>query len=108
MIKKFYQTMGVQRSALAFIACVLITLSFFSGGEYTLHGWRVLPTLVAPSLVPILFFLLCLDMMMSLIYSVDTEGAVKKRYRNIIRIHLVLVILLLSFWTPFFMQLVAL
>ena len=108
MIKLFFQTMGVQRSFLAFIAFGLIVLSFFNGGEYAMHGWRTLPTLIAPSLVPILFFVLCLDMMMSLIYSVDSEDTVKKRYRNIVRVHLVLVILLVSFWVPFFVRLVTL
>jgi len=107
-MKIFFQTMGIQRSFLVLVTLSLVILSFFSGGEYAMHGWRTLPTLVAPSLVPILFFVLCLDMMMSLIYSVESSDAVKRRYRNIIRIHLVLVIVLVAFWTPFFVRLVAL
>lgn len=105
MVSTFFKTLGVQRSALVLIAVSLIVISFFNGYAYTDHGWLVIPTIVAPTCVPIMFFVLCLDIMMSLIYSSDADDQGKLRYKNIIRIELVSVIVMVWLWIPFFEKL---
>jgi hypothetical protein len=102
MLSKFVSVLGFQRSVLFSVVLLLIFLSLFSMQGYSTDGWQAVPTLIAPSLVPIMFFVLCLDIMMSLIYSIDETQDGKRRYKIIITVHLLSLVVMILCWIPFF------
>jgi len=103
---KLIHLLGVQRSFLLSVTAALIALSFFSSGETVYEGWGAIPTIIAPTLVPIMLFVVGLDILMSFIYGLDAEAAVAKRYRWINRINLLSIMMLVVFWAKFFTSLV--
>ena len=102
MINSLLTTIGLQRCVLYIISLAIIALSFLAAGETQYDNWRTVPTIVAPTLVPIVFFVLLLDVLMSFIFRADTEAAAGARYNVIITINLVMVCLLVLSWYRFF------
>ncbi|MDP6184436.1 MAG: hypothetical protein QF609_11530 [Gammaproteobacteria bacterium] len=104
-MKNVLGTVGLRRCTLYAIALAIVALSFFSGGETQYDNWRAVPTIVAPTLVPILFFVLALDTMMSFIFRADAKAVAAARYNAVVTINLVVVCLLVLSWSPFFVAL---
>ena len=98
--------LGIQRSFMFAVTLSLVVSSLFSTGDIAFEGWRAWPTLVAPSIVPIMVFVIGLDILMSFIYGLDAEPNTVKRYRWIIGINLFSIFLLFAFWAKFFIALV--
>lgn len=105
MFSKFISRVGVLRAMLATVTIVLIVMAPFAGGETQLSGWAMMPTLIAPALVPMLFFVFPLDMTMSAVYMSGKSAEQKPRYQFIIAMDIVLLILLTLAWLPFFRSL---
>jgi len=106
LLNTYFSRLGVQRSILAISTLILCLLSFLSIGEISYSGWRSIPTVVAPALVPIAFFLLALDILMSLVFMSDKEAGARQRYVFIMRSNLVLIVVLCLSWARFFHALV--
>jgi hypothetical protein len=106
LLNTYFSRLGVQRSILVISTLILCLLSFFSAGEISYSGWRAVPTLVAPALVPIAFFLLALDILMSLVFMADKAAEARRRYVFIMRSNLVLIVVLCLAWARFFYALV--
>ncbi len=97
---------GPLRFMLQSLASVFIFLSLFVGTKAAYSGWEILPTLIVPALIPIVFFGMLLELLMSTVFMVDAEEAEKKaRFRAIIKIDIVIVAGILLFWVPTFMRL---
>lgn len=107
MFSKFIWRVGVLRAMLAAVTVLLILAAPFAGGETQLSGWAMMPTLIAPALVPILFFVFPLDMTMSAVYMSGKSAEHKPRYRFIIAMDIVLLLLLILAWLPFFRALLS-
>lgn len=75
--------------------------SFFTG-DPVYEGWAVIPTLVFPAIVPIIFFVIWLDVLMSSVYMSDTSGDERNKFKFIIKMDLLLVLGLVSFWANYF------
>lgn len=97
---KFILYIGVLRLGLALFTFTLISMAPFAS-EATLVGWGIVVGAVAPAVTIIMLFLLPLDMMMSRIYMVDTEGAERLRYQRIFWLEFSLFIALAAAWGPF-------
>lgn len=97
---------GPLRFMLQSLAFVFIFLSQFVGSKAVYSGWEILPTLIVPALIPIIFFGMLLELLMSTVFMVDAEEAEKKaRFRTIIKIDVLIITGILLFWVPTFMRL---
>ena len=107
-IKAVIVEIGELRSML--IATAIISVSqvpFTTNNEVRLEGWGLFPDILAPVLAVILFFGLCLDMLMSRVYmsSLDEDG--KARFRTIIRMELLTLVVMVSMWIPYFQRMLS-
>lgn len=96
---------GVLRIFLAAATLVLIAFAPFAGGPVDYEFPRIVPSLVVPTLVPMLFFVILLDMLMTRVFMVETEGAVRRRLKNILYLEGLLLLALSAAWWPFFSRL---
>lgn len=100
-----FRRLGILRSALAVTAVALIVTAPFSGGAVQFEGWALWPTLVAPTLMVILAFVLPLDLMMTRVFMSDVDAGEHARLRFVLRVETVLFVVLLLAWFPFLLSL---
>lgn len=83
---------------------VVISMIFrpIPGTEPVYEGWAVFDTLLVPVLTPIFLMLLWLDSLIAKLWSTQTEGDEQKRYKMILRIDLILSIIFIAVWYPYF------
>ncbi|MFK5913691.1 MAG: hypothetical protein QM484_04880 [Woeseiaceae bacterium] len=86
---------------------VLISIVFkpAPGTEIIYEGWPVFSTLLLPVFTPILLMLLWLDSLIAKLWSTQTEGKEQKRYKMILRLNLVLSVMFIFIWFPYFQAL---
>lgn len=104
-MKKLFGELRFLRSFMAVFTLFCVAMSFFSGGETQYSGWLMVPTLIVPAMVPILFFVIWLDVLMSWVFRIDAEGAEKARLGRVMIIDIVLVSVLTLSWIGFFISL---
>ena len=104
-MKKYLKELRALRIVMMVFTIVLVILSRFAGGETAFSGWQMIPTLIAPAIVPILFFVIWLDVLMSWVFKIDAEQEEKKRFVRIILTDLALVIVLSASWFGYFSRL---
>jgi len=93
---------GLLRVLLAVLALLVALAAPFADGPAVYHGWRMLPTVIAPTLAVVLVFALPLDMLMSRVFMSDQPEPVRARLRRIVRLEAGVLALLVAFWAPFF------
>ncbi len=99
--------LGPLRVALSTVVLLLVAIAPFSGMDTNYDNLSVIPTIVAPVLVPIVFFVLWLDVLMSKVFgSQATTEFDKKRHRLAVRVNIIAVVLLVAAWTRFYYQLI--
>ena len=98
--------LGPMRIALALMAVVLVILVPWPGFDDE-SAFGVFRSVVVPTLSPILFMVLMLDVLMSRVHMVDAEGDARDRYRSIIRFELLVALVLMLSWLPFFISVTA-
>jgi len=83
---------------------VLISIIFKPepGTEIVYEGWPVFSTLLLPVFSPILLMLLWLDSLIAKLWSTQTQGKEQARYKMILRINLVLSLIFIVVWWPYF------
>jgi len=106
-MKKYIQELRLLRVAMICFTLALAILSRFAGDEVYYSGWKIIPTLIAPALAPILFFVIWLDVLMSWVFSIDAENVEKSRFGRIVVTDIVLVIILTASWFGYFSRLVS-
>jgi hypothetical protein len=87
------------------MACTTLLISVssrFTGTEVYFSGWNMVPTLIIPAIVPILFFVLLLDVLMTWVFRVDAEGSDRIRLGRILIFDISLVVLLVISWAGYF------
>ncbi len=100
------QQLGVLRILLLALILIVAAMVLFMPAEFTTTGWAMVPSLIAPALVPIVFFVLLLEIMMSRIFMSDATGAKRQRFRTILTVDLLVLLILLVAWGPFFLRLI--
>ena len=98
---------GVLRLALISLCLVLIGLSFLADGVTYMHDWRLIPSVLAPSIVMMLVFAVPLDITMAFVFRSDSDESEKPKFNKIIRTELIVYCLLLACWTPFFLKILS-
>lgn len=82
------------------MAVITLTAPLADGTTH-MHDWRLLPSVVAPSLMMMLVFALPLDMTMARIFMADADAGERERLRFVIRLEAVAYLVMLAAWTPF-------
>lgn len=93
--------MGPLRLLLALGVLLLLVLRPAPGTPPAYSGWDMLPTLVAPALVPILVAVLLLDALMGAVWLASYPDR-RQQYRAVIGISLGMTLLLVLWWWPYF------
>ncbi|MGW8227823.1 MAG: hypothetical protein ACWGOW_02930 [Gammaproteobacteria bacterium] len=93
------------RAALILVAIITILAKPQAGAEIAYSGWEMVSTLLMPVFAPLIFMLLMLDALMSRVWMSEAEGDERNRLRLVMRVDLVVGLLLLVYWIPFFIAL---
>jgi hypothetical protein len=93
--------LGPLRLMLALGVLALLVLRPAPGTPAVYAGWGMMPTLVAPALVPIFVAVLLLDALMGAVWLASYPGE-RRRYQTVIGVSLGMVLLLVLWWWPFF------
>lgn len=107
-LMNFLLRLGPMRVALLFIALTLAALIPLPGTQLAESGFDVFRSTIVPTLAPIIFMVLMLDVLMSAVQKADADEADharRARYRMIIRVHLVTAAILVLASLPFFIDL---
>ena len=105
--KQFMREIGLLRALLFILIAALILSAPLALLETHKSGWLMLPTLIAPTIVPMLVFIVPLDMTMCAIQMTSKGQAQRKRYVRIIWYDAVSLGLLLLAWLPFLWKLLS-
>ena len=105
MVLRFMRFIGPLRTMLYLLILALAVMSVFSMGGTEKSGLMMMPTLIAPAIVPMLFFVLPLDMTMCWIMMSGKSKAKRQRYRHLIQLNCLAFLLLLGAWFPFYARL---
>ena len=97
--------LGTLRLMLVVSVFVLIALAPLVGSDVFYSGWKMGPTLIAPAVVPIFFFVILFDMLMCLVCRIDKPAIERQRFESIVRVELVLLALMVVLWVPAFYRL---
>ena len=93
---------GTLRLGLLAITLLVIMLSVFADGTTYMHDWRIVPSVLAPSIMMMLAFALPLEMTMTRIFISNAEPAEKQRLNRILELEGSVYFLLIASWTPVF------
>ncbi len=100
MLKRLIADLGWLRFLLVCVTLLVIACAPLADMRLQ-HGWHLWPSVIAPTFMAMLAFSLPLDITMARVFMADAAGAVRARYRRIIRIEIVLWMLMLLAWTPY-------
>ena len=64
--------------------------------------WSLLATVIAPVLAPILVVVILFDYIMSRVRAADADGLLRTRFTRMARIDLLVMVVTLLFWIPYF------
>ncbi len=102
---KIWQYVGPLRGMLYLLILILSIAAVFALGGTQKSGVMMFPTLIAPAMAPMIFFVLPLDMTMCAIMMSGQIASVRQRYRHMIILDGLAFLVLLGAWLPFFYQL---
>jgi uncharacterized membrane protein len=109
MLKKITQlirTFGVLRLSLVGMVLLDMSLRPIPGTSPDYESTRAVIGMVASAMAPILFMLLLLDGIMTLIYMSSMPLERKRKYRLVLLANLLLAVILLVHWLPYFRALI--
>ena len=81
----------------------VITAAPFADGSVYTSDWRLLPSVIAPTVTMMLVFAIPLDITMAKIFMSDAQPEEVQRLKFAVRIDLITLVTVLIAWTPFFM-----
>ncbi len=93
--------LGTLRILLLSGAVLVIAAAPFADGAVHMHDWRLVPSVIAPSVMMMLVFALPLDMTMARIFMADADDGERARLGFVIRLEAVVYVAMLAAWTPF-------
>jgi hypothetical protein len=92
------------RVVLAIFAILIALFAADAGTKADYQDSQVILTLILPALTPIIFLVLLLDALMNRVWLIDANGTEQTKYRNLIRIDLLLAALVFIRWIPYFIE----
>ena len=104
-LRDFFEFVGPLRFMLYLLILILTISALFSMGGTQKSGFMMFPTLIAPAIVPMLFFVNLLDVTMCAIMMSGKGATERRRYRHMIWYDLISLIVLFAAWSPFYKRL---
>ncbi len=98
--------LGVLRALLLGSAALVIAATPFADGTVYIHDWRLVPSVIAPSIMMMLVFAIPLDVTMAFVFRADADNQERLRLDSVIRIEVVTYVAMLLAWTPFMIKIV--
>ena len=92
---------GILRRLLILVTVALSAIGLFAQPSTEIEGWPVLFSIVAASLVVMLVFTIALDLVMNIVFRLDSSSQERSRLKTIIKIELTSLLLLLACWSAF-------
>lgn len=104
LITDYLRQAGALRIMLALLTLFITVSAPFAGNHAIKEGWAVVPTIIIPATVPIVFFVIWLDVLMASVFRADAVGdeSRRQRFSNIVKLDVVLVTLMTLSWLPYF------
>ena len=96
--------LGTLRSLLLVTAVACIVAAPFADGQAYLHDWRLLPSVIAPSIMMMLVFAIPLDVCMAKIFLTDAGPTERARLGRAIVLEIVVLLVMVAAWTPFMLK----
>ena len=106
--RRFFRYVGPLRTMLYISIAILSLTALFSMGGTQKTGLMMFPTLIAPAIVPMIFFVLPLDMTMCRIMMSGRDAKARKRYRHMSAFDAAAFAILFVAWFPFYYRLLTL
>lgn len=97
--------LGPLRWSLAVLVLAVLVLAPRVGTPAVMEGWRMFPTLIVPTLAPLVFLVLMLDALMARVHMTSVQGEALARYRRIVTVDLLLGLIVVVYWAPYFVAL---
>lgn len=97
-----FSRLGMLRVMLLFVTLLLLFTPPGPGTRPVFHGWEMVPTLLVPTLVPMVFMLLLLDVLMCTVFMLDKRGAERVHLKRIALLNLLMAATLMFAWYPYF------
>lgn len=102
-LRRFFTDAGPLRIALFAFLLLTFLLAPRPGTVPVDHGLAIIPTLLVPISIPVIWTTLLLDALMTRIMMLEHEaGAERARMRRITWINLILAAAIVIFWIPYF------
>lgn len=97
---------GPLRLGLCVLVITLIATAPYADGKVYMHDWRLFPSVIAPTLVTMILFVLPLDITMSWIFK-SSSGCSTERQRlaTAIKLDFAMLTILVLAWLPFTLKL---
>ena len=105
LMKQQKNEIGILRKLLILVTVALSVIGLFAQPSTEIEGWPILFSIVAPSLVVMLVFTLALDLVMNIVFRLDSSIQERARLKIIIKIELSSLLLLLICWSTFTIKL---
>ena len=105
LMKKQTHEIGILRLLLILLTGALSVIGLFAQPSTEIEGWPILFSIVAPSLMVMLVFTLALDLVMNIVFRLDSSIQERARLKIIIKIELSSLLLLLICWSAFTIKL---
>lgn len=102
---KILRDLGALRVALVLTAIVVLAFRPVAGGTPELEGWPLVTTLLVPSLVPLVFLGLLLDMFMTWVMNIDLQPHQRAHPRSVLWVDFVFAAAVGVAWIPFYLSL---
>jgi len=99
-----FARLGVLRSLLMMTALTVVIAAPFADGSAHTDGWRLLPSVIAPTITMMLVFAIPLDITMAKIFMTDAKPEEANRLKFAVRIDILTLFAVLLAWTPFFIN----
>ena len=90
------------RIALGLSMLILTAFAPFAGGPVEYHSIRIVPSLLVPTLVPMIAFVVLFDMLMTRVFMVEKSGHERTRLKRILWFESGLLAVLIIAWWSFF------
>ena len=104
LLNNWIKSLGTLRLLLMLTAVACIVAAPFADGKAYVHDWRLLPSVIAPSVMVMLVFAIPLDVCMAKVFMSDADAGEKARLGRAISVELVMMAVLVLSWTPFMLK----
>ena len=92
---------GLLRRLLIALTLALGLTGLFAQPSTEITGWPILFSIVAPSLAVMLIFTITLDLVMNVVFRLDSSMQERARLKKIIKIEVFSLLILLMCWSAF-------